>query len=253
MKTLAAFLTSAVLYCVAVVPAHADSVPACTPDTPMPELQASGGCTIGNLFYSGFVYNNSGLQVTPGVFVTPANILVTATPSGVFFSTNYGFNGGFTNAWAPEEEGELGYDVSVERGSRLISGLALTGGTGPGGVSEIACLGDSNPTTTSYHNPGISGYDSFWVSFVCPENPSASVLFPIGGPSAASFSPVSAIEVSLGLSVASGLGAFGSLSTNPTVTPFTTEIILTPEPSAWMLVLGAALLTLVIKWKTLFH
>jgi hypothetical protein len=29
--------------------------------------------------------------------------------------------------------------------------------------------------------------------------------------------------------------------------------VITPEPSAWMLVLGAALLTLVIKWKTLFH
>jgi hypothetical protein len=30
-------------------------------------------------------------------------------------------------------------------------------------------------------------------------------------------------------------------------------VLATPEPSAWMLVLRAALLTLVIKWKTLFH
>jgi hypothetical protein len=29
--------------------------------------------------------------------------------------------------------------------------------------------------------------------------------------------------------------------------------MLTSEPSTWIYVLGAALLTLVIKWKTLFH
>jgi hypothetical protein len=224
--------------CLAAIPAHANSVSVCKPDTPMTEL--SGGCSIGDLFFSGFVYHNSGLQVTPGVFVTPANILVTATPSGVTFSTNYGFKGGFTNASGPEEEGELGYDVSVERGNRLINGLELTGGTGSGlfgggALSEIACLGADNPTTTKYHNPGMSGYTSIWLPLVCPENPSASMLLhSFNGtgftPSTAVFSPVRTIGVSIGLFVSAGSG-LASLSENPTVSAFTNEILLVPEPA----------------------
>jgi hypothetical protein len=247
VKRLAVLFACVVVCCLAAAPALADSVSVCKPNTPMTEL--SGGCAIGNLFFSNFAYNNSGLQVTTGVFATPANILVTATPSGVTFSTNYGFNGGFTNAWAPEEEGEIGYDVSVAWGDSLINGLSLTGGTGPGGVSEIACLGADNPTTANYHNPGMSGYDPFWVSFVCPENPSASALFPRGDSSSVSFSPVSTISVSIGLAVASGLGAFGSLSTNPTVTPFTNEISLVPDPPALLLLIPGLLALSAIKLK----
>ena len=116
-------------------------------------------------------------------------------------------------------EGSLGYNVSVERGNRLINGIALTGGTGGGIVSKIDCLGASNPATVSDSHNG--GYDLSDVTTVCPVNPSASVQLNVAmngpgyTPSTAMFSPVSMVGVSLGLTVA-------SFTSGPqTVSPFT--------------------------------
>jgi hypothetical protein len=272
MKRPAVLLACFFVYCLAAVPAHADPVPSCSPDTSIAALQLSGGCKSGDLLFSKFQYNNSGLQIHPGDFVTPSNILVTATPFSVTFSTNYAPDGGFSNCLPSphgigciEEAGSIGFDVSVINGREQIAGLGLFGGvpSGFGGhLSEIGCLGAGN----SAHVPGIASdlgiLPSNVVSSVCPVDTSNAILLNgilsssccSAGPSAALFSPVSNISLAIGDTVATGGGP-----ETASVSPFTDAFLLVPqistvpEPSAWMLILGAALLTLVMKWKTLFH
>jgi hypothetical protein len=256
MKRLSLVIAAAAFYCLSAVPAHADSVPACTPGTSIAQLQSSGGCSAGELFFSNFVYNNSGLQLFPGIFVTPANVLATATPSGVTFSTNYGVGGAFSNCTLPsgatsgnciEEEGAIGYDVSVIRGNRKIDGLTLTGGIPGGGggvVSEIACLGPGNPAHVL--NASLGGYILPEVAEACPVDPSNAVALNVrdwpgpNTPRSAVFSPVSSISFSLGLDV--------SLSP-ASVTPFSNAFLLVPEPSSLMLLIPGLLALIGFKLK----
>jgi hypothetical protein len=201
----------------------ANSLPACAPLTPITQLQASGGCVIGNLRFSNFQYNNSGLgNGNNDVPVTPANILVTATLSASPSSTDYGLGGGFSNClginfsipWdCIEEEGSLGYDVSVVNGDQQIAGLGMLGGVADidgGHVAEIACLGLHNVALV--FNVGFVGYLAGDVPYVCPENSSASVLLNASGfspnsPTTALFSPRSAMSIAISLSVDHGFGA----------------------------------------------
>jgi hypothetical protein len=154
MKSLVVVLICLVVCCLAAVPTHADSVPNCTPDMSIASL-GSVGCESGNLLFTNFQYNNSGGQISPGDYVTPSDILVTATPFSVTFSTNYGPNGGFANCintqlgGCVENEGSIEYDVSViKSGGIAVLGL-FGGGQGPApfvgaGVSEVGCLGAGN-------------------------------------------------------------------------------------------------------------
>jgi hypothetical protein len=240
MKRVVVLFASVVMYCLAVVPAHADSVPNCTPGLSIASLQASGGCESGSLLFTHFQYNNSGLQISPGDFVTSSNILVTATPFSVTFSTDYGINGGFTNCGICQEEaGSIGFDVSVINGSEQIAGLGLFGGVPTtefgGRVSEIGCLGAGNTADVQPIGSDFGVLPSNIVSSVCPTDPSSAVL--LNGilidnessvsPSVALFSPVSNISLAIGDSVPFG-GGFPERPAN--VTPFTDAFLLVPVP-----------------------
>jgi hypothetical protein len=263
MKTIPAFVTSLVLCCLIAAPAHADSVSSCVPDTSVASLQQSGGCESGGLLYSNFQYNNNGLQISPGVYVTPSNVLVTASPFGLIFSTDYGIDGGFTNCLrlgpfdgpgkCIEEEGTLGYDVTVMHGAGQIAGLGLFGGgtisgLGGGAVSEIGCLGTGNDAILFSYN--LSSSD---IPFVCPENPTASVLLhslQSSGGSIALFPPVTSISVAIGLSVAPAEANPRLPPPHPSdVAPFSNVFLRVPEPSSLMLLCTGLLALGIIKLK----
>jgi hypothetical protein len=273
MKKLAVVLISLVVYCLAAVPAHADSVPKCRPDMVIGSIP-SGACESGDLLYSNFQFNNpfNSLDSSPGVSVL--QILATPTPFGVIFSTSYGINGGFTNCLFPGytvEAGSvciggdttIGYDVSVIKGSQQIAGIVLFGGSGAsvtgdgvattnlgGGVYEVGCLGAGNTADV----PQI-GFLNQSISTICT-NPSSFALSSFGSSlSGALFSPVSNLSVAIDIDIATaenGPGVPGYTIDN--ISPFANAFLLaTPEPSTWIYVLGAGLVTLVMKWKTLFH
>jgi hypothetical protein len=244
MKSFLFLCAVGVLFCFAAVPASADhidvdSLPSCTPGMSISSLQQSGGCKSGSLLFSHFQYNNSGLQISHGVFVTPSNVLVTATPFSITFSTDYGvtdgFKGGFTNCpegtgGCQEEEGSLGYDVSVIRGGR-ITGLGLFGGDVPGShgghVADIACMGPENDANVILS--GFTGYSSHLIPYVCHANPSASVLLNgedefgnVVTPSVVLFRPVSTISVAISLFVAPAIPTLSNISN---VTPFSNAFL----------------------------
>jgi len=227
-------LAAIVLYFLAVGVALASSVPSassvpnCAPGTSIASLQQSGGCKSGNLLFTNFQYNNSGLQITAGEYVGPANILVTATPFSVTFSTDYGPSGGFADcpdgSGCVEEAGSIDYDVSVINGDEQIAGLGLFGGVqghsfyGGAGVSEVGCLGAGNienGTSIEYFIDDEYAFSGV-LSAVCPQNPSHSVLLnanlavnPNGSetvyyPRWALFSPVSTMSLAVDLFVAGG-------------------------------------------------
>jgi hypothetical protein len=72
MKRIALLLAYLAAYCSAAVPAHADSLDACTPDTPMPELQASGAD-----WSSSHIRLNSVITLVPPTSpIAPRNMLL---------------------------------------------------------------------------------------------------------------------------------------------------------------------------------
>jgi hypothetical protein len=80
MKIRLSLLRLLPLCCCMTIPAFAQSTPPCAPKTSIASLQQSGGCRSGGLLFSNFQYFNGGLEINPGEFVTPSNVLVTATP-----------------------------------------------------------------------------------------------------------------------------------------------------------------------------
>jgi hypothetical protein len=257
IKTCLGLLASLFLWCLIAVPAFADSVPSCAPDTSIASLQQSGGCESGGLLFSNFQYNNSGLQISPGVRVMPSNVLVTATPFSVTFSTDYGIGGGFTNClsggYCIEEEGSLGYDVSALHGSGELAGLALVGGFSPGTfggeLTEIACLGSGNPATV--RGAGLGGYSSTNIPNICREDPGSSVLLspltPNGGSPLGFFPSTLTISVSMNLFVWPGGGATGP--PHPSNLPHFSNAFLRvpgqlPEPSSLLLLATGGLVLL---------
>jgi hypothetical protein len=232
---------------------YADSIPFCTPGTSITALNQAGGCVAGNLLFSHFQYNNSGLQISPGVYVTPSNVLVTATPFSITFSTDYGLNGGFSNCLfghgvCIEEEGSLGYDVSVIEGSAKLAGLILAGGGVPGDsdghVAEISCLGTGN--TAHVFNAGFIGYQPAHIPLVCPDNPAAAILLNGGTPPATPFAPASSISVAMSLFV-----NLSSTTRPHTVAPFSNVLLQAPEPASISLVISGLVCFVMIRRRLL--
>jgi hypothetical protein len=221
----------------------------------MSELQASGGCEIGNLAFSNFQFLYGGGLLTqigfyPGTDIplygpppTASDILITATPFSVTFSTDFGADGGFTNCrGCIEDEGSFSYDVSTIRPITSIvgMGLLLDPSSLPtnGSVTQIGCLGPNNPESepgyqlTCSNDPSSEAKlavcgGAFFLqggTFSCSSGQSADL---------AQFSPVSAVS--------NGFRLFVNAYPQANVPSFTNLILQVDEPGSFSILFGGLL------------
>jgi hypothetical protein len=175
----------------------------------------SGGCTVGDLLFSNFVYNDSGSAPGSAVFLTPISSSLTNSGPGLSFTSD---------AWTATGNGifldsSIFFDVGTVDGRPLISGATLA-------LVSSGATGDSGATIGENVVPG------------------GSLEVDAGGPyvSGIVFAPVNLIHIEKDLSVASlsdGSSAF--------IGTFDEGFSTVPEPVGTVLI-GSGLLALGI-WR----